>query len=172
MKNPITRTVVLSSLLALVPLAAAGQFKSGLENRPGVSESIMRPGTSDAWLGIFDPSRMSMRHTFSLSYGTFGGGRGMSLGMYTNSLYYKIADPLDVQVDVSLMYSPSSSSMGGPQKDFSGVYITRAQLNYRPSESTLLQINFQQLPMSSWMMGSPYRSPFYDFGLPRAHEDN
>ena len=172
MKTPMTRAVVLCALLALVPLAAAGQFKSSLENRPGVSESILQPGTSDAWLGIFDPNRLSMRHTFSLSYGAFGGGRGMSLGMYTNSLFYRIADPLDVQVDVSLMYSPSSSYMGGPQKDFSGIYITRAQLNYRPSQSTLVQINFQQYPVSPWMMGSPYRSPFHDFGLSRTPEDN
>jgi len=159
-------------MLALVPLAAAGQFKSSVENKPGVSESILRPAGSDALLGIFDPSRLSMHHTFSLSYGAFGGGRGMSLGMYTNSMYYKIADPLDVQMDVSLMYSPSSSYLGGAQKDFTGIYITRAQLNYRPSESTLLQVSFQQYPVSPWMMGSPYRSPFSNFGLPRTHEDN
>lgn len=172
MKTSTIRTVVLASLLALVPVVATAQFKSSVANQPGVSESILRPVGSDAWLGIFDPSRMSMRHTFSLSYGAFGGGRGMSLGMYTNSMYYKIADPLDVQLDVSLMYSPSSSQLGGAQKDFSGIYITRAQLNYRPSESTLLQINFQQYPMSPWMMGSPYRSPFSTFGLSRSHEDN
>lgn len=94
----------------------------------------------------------------------------MSLGMYTNSMYYKIADPLDVQFDVSLMYSPNNGFMGGSQKDFAGIYLTRAQLNYRPSENMMLQINFQQYPMTSWMWGSYGFSPFSNFGFSRNQE--
>ena len=148
------------------------QFKSSEANKTGVMESLLRTDGTDSWFGLFDPSRLSMRHAFSLSYATFGGGRGMSLGMYTNSLAYKISDPLDVQFDVSLMYSPNSPLMGGPQKDFAGIYLTRAQLNYRPSEKMLLQINFRQIPMTSWMGGYYARSPFDDFGFFRTQEGN
>lgn len=172
MKNLIMRTLVVVGFFSLVHPVLVAQFKSSVDNQPGVSESILRSGSSESWFGLIDPSRLSMRHSFSLSYATFGGGRGMSLGMYTNSLYYRISDPLDVQFDVSLMYSPYSSALGGPQRDFSGIYLTRAQLNYRPSANTLLQIGFQQVPMTS-MMGWGYgRSPLYDFGLPRMQEGN
>jgi len=162
--------MLLGSLLAMSQADVMGQFKSSIADKPGVSESILRPETSESLFGMFDPGRFSMRHTFSMSYATFGGGRGMSLGMYTNSMYYKIADPLDVQFDVSLMYSPNNSFMGGPQKDFAGIYLTRAQLNYRPSENMMLQINFQQVPMSSLMWGSYGYSPFSNFGFSRLQE--
>jgi hypothetical protein len=172
MKNFTIRAVALCGLIAVVQPAVLAQFKASAANKPGVSESILRSDGSDFWFGLIDPSKFSMRHAFSLSYATFGGGRGMSLGMYTNSVYYKIADPLDVQFDVSLMYSPYSSGFAGPQKDFTGIYLTRAQLNYRPSESMLLQINFQQVPATSWMGWGYGRSPLYDFGLPRTQEGN
>jgi len=172
MKLPIFRVLLVGSVVALVQPDLLAQFKSSVANQPGVSESILRPDGGNSVFGLFDPSRLSMRHTFSLSYATFGGGRGMSLGMYTNSLYYKISNPLDVQFDVSLMYSPFSSGLGGPQQDFTGIYLTRAQLNYRPSEHMLLQVNFQQVPMTSWMGWGYGRSPFFEGGFLPTQEGN
>jgi len=129
---------------------ALAQFKSEQpENRHDVSKSMMR--SSDGLLfGWLDPSRLSMHHSYSLSYSSFG-GHGVSVGMYTNSLLYRISDPLDVQFDVSLMHSPYSSF--GNSGDFSGVFLNRAQLNYRPSENMWLQIQFRQIPPMYWWNG-------------------
>lgn len=132
--------------LVLVIAPAHGQFKSGTPATTGVSSSVMRP--SDGLLfGWLDPSRLTMRQSYSLSYSTFG-GQGLSMGTYTNSLAYRISGPLDVQFDVSVLHSPFG--LPGNMPDFSGVYLTRAQLNYRPTENMWLQIQFRQLPAMYW----------------------
>lgn len=132
--------------LALVIVPARGQFKSGTPATTAVSSSVMR--ASDGLLfGWLDPSRLSMKQSYSLSYSTFG-NQGLSVGMYTNSLAYQISGPLDVRFDVSVLHSPFG--LPGNMPDFSGVYLTRAQLNYRPTENMWLQIQFRQLPAMYW----------------------
>jgi len=150
------KAMVVMMVCVSAPLMA--QFKQQVESRPSVSESLVRSGNSGLLFGWFDPSRFSMHHSFSLSYMS-AGGQGLSLGVYTNSLYYKISDPLDVQFDVSLQHSPYSSF--GNTKDFSGVYLSRAQLNYRPAENMLLQIQYRQLPSMYWW-GMNRSSMFYN----------
>ena len=92
----------------------------------------------------------------------------MSLGVYTNSLMYKISDAWDVQADISLMHSPFNSFGKQFQNSLSGIFLSRAELNYRPSKNTLFQISFHQLPpMSYWGSGyglSGYYSGFDQFG--------
>ena len=151
--------------LLLLTQAAVAQLKSKIESPPPVSESLMRSDYGDMWFGFFDPSRFSMHHGYSLSYSTFG-GQALSLGMYTNSLQYRFSEDLDLQTDVSLMHSPYSSF--GNSKDFSGLFITRAELNYRPWSNTLINIQYRQLPPTMWY-GSGYRNPFF-YGIDR-YED-
>ena len=139
-----------------VPLMA--QFKQQVESRPSVSESLVRPQNSNFLFGWFDPSQLSFHHSYSLSYMNVG-GQGLSLGVLTSSLFYKFSEPLDVQFDVSMQHSPFSSF--GNTKDLSGIYLSRAQLNYRPSENMLFQIQYSQLPtMYWWGMNRP--SMFYN----------
>lgn len=133
-------------VMACASTVAFGQFKTADQPRPTVSESLVRQD-GGLLFGWFDPSRFSMHQSYSLSYST-AGGHGMSLGVYTNSMFYQISKPLDVQFDVSVMHSPYSSF--GNAKDLSGIYLSRAQLNYRPSKNMLLQISYRQLPSMYW----------------------
>ncbi len=150
------KPLIFSLLFVSLPLMA--QFKQQVESRPSVSESLVLPQNSGFLFGWFDPSRLSFHHSYSLSYMT-AGGQGLSLGVFTSSLYYKFSEPLDVQFDVSMQHSPFSSF--GNTKDLSGIYLSRAQLNYRPSENMLLQIQYSQLPsMYWWGMNRP--SMFYN----------
>jgi hypothetical protein len=80
-----------------------------------------------------------------------GGGQNLSLGTLTSSVAYQISDPLSVQFDVSLMHSPYNNLGGDFTKNISGVYLTRAELNYKPSKNTLFQIQFRQLPSMYWL---------------------
>lgn len=138
--------------------AAQAQFKGQrAEGNTNVSEAVKR--SSDGLMfGWLDLSRLSMRHSYSLSYSSFG-GQGLSVGMYTNSLFYKFSDPLDVRFDVSLMHSPFGSF--SKSADFGGIYLTRAELNYRPSDNTWFRLQFRQLPSMYWM-GSGLTAGFYD----------
>jgi hypothetical protein len=139
-----------ASVLMVVSFMAIGQFKSQPEASSSVTGSMIRQDDGGLLFGWFDPSRFSMRNSYSLSY-TTSGGKGFSLGTLTSSLAYQISNPLSVQFDVSLIHSPYNNLGGNFAKDISGVYLSGAELNYRPSKNTLLQIQFQQLPAMYWL---------------------
>jgi len=142
-----SKTIV---ILVFVSFIAVGQFKSQPEARSSVSESIIRQDDGGLLFGWFDPSRFTINNSYSLSY-TTSGGKGLSLGTLTSSLAYQISNPLSLQFDVSLIHSPYNNLGGNFTKEISGVYLSRAELNYRPSKNTLLQIQYRQLPAMYWL---------------------
>jgi hypothetical protein len=152
-------------VLALTLLIACGtvvsQFKSKIPVQTPVSESFYQPPTDGYFFGLFDPGKLTMNHSFSFSYMSFG-GRGLSLGMYTNSLTYNFSDNLNVQTDVSFTHSPFSSFGNKFQKDLSGIWLSRFQINYRPWENTYLQFQFRQLPPTSYYGGYGFYDNYYD----------
>ena len=149
---------------------ASAQFKSTVEPQPSVAESMLRSDNGGLLFGWFDPSKFNMRQSFSLSYQTFG-GQGMSLGVYTNSLSYQFSDALDVRADVSLMASPFNSFGKQAQSSLSGLFLNRAELNYRPWKNTLLQVQFQQYP-GLYGLGAGYGFGSYLLGGYRSQEEN
>jgi len=147
------RAAVALLLAMLVSGMAVGQFRSSANSKPSVGESLIRNDDSGLLFGWFDPSRLVMHQSYSINY-TMVGGRGFSLGVYTGSLFYRFSNPLSMQFDVSLVHSPFGGFGGKFGQDISGIYLSRAQLNYRPSENTLFQIQFRQLPSMYWMNGA------------------
>lgn len=151
-------TIILASIL----LAAGGssaQFKSQVQQE--TQTSFSRLGGSSplsALFGWFNPDKFTMRHSFDLSY-TRVGGQGLSLGTYTNSMRYEIADNLNARADVSLSFSPFNTLPTFNTKDFSGLYLSRAELNYTPWDNVFMQIQYRQLPYNSYL--SPFYNPFY-----------
>jgi hypothetical protein len=161
------RVLVAMLLVSCLSGALQAQFKGQRpEGYTNVGDAVKRP--SDGLLfGWLDLSRLSMRHSYSLSYSSFG-GQGLSVGMYTNSLFYKFSNPLDVRFDVSLMHSPFGSP--GNSGNFGGIFLNRAELNYRPSENMWFQIQFRQLPALYW--GSGLSSGLYDGFRSDLHEED
>jgi hypothetical protein len=150
---------------------ASAQFKTSIEPRSTVAESILKSDDGGFLFGLFNPNNFSMHHSFSLSYQTFG-GQGLSMGMYTNSMAYKFSDDLDVNADISLMASPYNTLGKQYQSSLSGLFLNRAQLNYRPWKNALFQIQFQQVP-ATYMMGSGFLGGNYFFGgINRYQDDN
>jgi hypothetical protein len=145
-------------LIVLVCGVVDAQFKSGIRQEPSVSESLVRPNDSGLMFGLFDPSKLTMRNSYSLSYSSFG-NQGVALGVFTNSLAYKFSDALSMQTDISVMHSPYNSLGDKYGKSLSGIYLSRAELNYKPSENTLFQIQFRQMP-NSFLYGG-YGSPYW-----------
>ena len=144
---------IVAVVLAFGTLSA--QFKTKMDEEPDVSQSLVRSDDSGSLFGWFDPGKLKMAQSFSLSYQTFG-KNGVSLGVYTNSLSYQVSKPLSLQMDVSVMNSPYSSLGGDFAKSLSGIYLTRAALSYKPSENTLFQIEFRQFPSSLYYGGYGY----------------
>ncbi len=148
---------------------ASAQFKTSIEPRSTVAGSILKSDNDGFLFGLIDPNNFSMHHSFSLSYMT-AGGQGLSMGMYTNSMAYKFSDDLDVNADISLMASPYNTFGKQYQSSLSGLFLNRAQLNYRPWKNTLFQVQFQQLPVT-YMMGSGFMRGNSFFGGLNRYQD-
>lgn len=148
-------------MVCLLLLAAGGaraQFKPDVAHPSESSGGLITQPPSEMMFGWFDPNRFTMRQSVEFSYQSFA-GQGMSLGTYTNTMMYQFADNLNARADVSMSYSPSNSfsSFGAKgSNNFSGIYLSNAQLSYRPWENFQVQIQYSQLPY-----GSYYYSPFY-----------
>jgi hypothetical protein len=136
---------------------ASAQFKNSVPSEQGVSSSIIRTPSASDWFGFFNPDNLFMRQSYSMSYSSFG-GQGLALGRYTNSMMYKISPTLDAQLDVSLQHSPYSTLPRSLQNSFTGVFLDRAQINYRPAQNVLLQVSYRQLPWSYYYGYSPLNS--------------
>jgi len=156
----------LTVVLLLFTATANAQFKSQVDKESRISDAIYENTGSSFLFGWFNPERFHMRHSVSMSYTTFGSS-GMSLGTYTNSMMYQFTDNLNARADVSVGFSPfnSMSKMGGMQNSFTGIYLSRAEINYRPWENFFVQLQYRQSPYGSWY-GSRFSDPwFFDTGF-------
>jgi len=151
------RMLVAAAVALLFASASMAQFKTQVEQGPRVSDGVSSQ-TGSFLFGWFNPESFRMRHSFDLSYHTMG-GQGMSLATYTNSMTYDIAENLNARADVSMSYSPYNtfSTFGGKKNDLSSIYLSRAEVNYKPWENVLVKFQYRQVPY-----GNYYYSPFYN----------
>jgi hypothetical protein len=131
-------------LFVSVSFAALGQFRDDGLKKTSVKEGIVDESSGYA-LGFMNSENFRMKHSFSLSYSSFG-GNGISLGTYTNSMFYKLMSNMNVQMDVNFMFSPYSSFGETFQKDISGVYISKAAINYYPFKDLHVSIQYRNVP--------------------------
>ncbi len=144
-------------LLITLSFIALAQFKTQSE-KPSVVQSMIRPVTSaNNFLGFLNSNSFMMKHNFSLNYMSFG-GTSLSLASYTNSIFYRISEPLDVRFDVTLQGSPFGNSTY--QNSLNGIYLSRAQLNYKPWENFLIKFEYNQLPMGFYGLSNPWYNPY------------
>jgi len=155
-----TLKIVLFCLLFASGVAA--QLRSTTIEEQSASVSLVRPGTSlSSFFGLLNPDKFLMNHTLSYSY-LNSGGAGLSVASYTNSIFYKIADPLDVRMDITLQGSPFGQTAGADRNDLSRVYLSRLELNYQPWKDVFLQLQYRETPYFS---RRDFYDPFY-FGQP------
>lgn len=155
--------VVLLFAALLLAGTSSAQLKSQIDEQQNVSQSMLRPLSTSNFLGLLDLSRLSMHQNISLGY-VSGGGTGLSLASYTNSLNYQIADPLNIRMDVTLQGSPFGSSNSNLSTNLNKLFISTAELNYRMNDNMFIQFRYQQLPYNRWLMADPfgdYRAPYY-----------
>jgi hypothetical protein len=156
------RVVTLIAVMVVLAGSSGAQLKSQLQQETSISSGLMSPSAPSLLFGWFNPEKFHMRHTFSLQYMT-AGSHSLSLGMYTNSMMYEIADNLDAQADISLMYSPYNSlSTFNKKDDLSSIFLSRAQINYRPWENFLFQVQYRSYPYGTYNYYSPFHhNPWY-----------
>lgn len=150
-------------ILAFLFVAAApagAQFKSQEEQGVSVSRTLVHPGAGiSSFLGFLDPNSFMMHHSLSFSYAT-AGGTGLSLASYTNSMLYRVSDPLQVRFDLTLQGSPFGNYGAVNQGDLSRLYLSRAELNYHPWENFNVNVQYRQIPFGT-LINRPYSSPLF-----------
>ena len=100
-----------------------------------------------------------MRHSIRMSYSSFA-GQGVALGMYTNSMFYRLMTNLNVQMDISIVHSPYSTLGETFQKNISGIYISNAAINYRPWKDVSIHLQYRSMPYG---YGGYYNPVFSQF---------
>lgn len=147
--------------LFFIPSILSAQLKR--QDKPvQISQELVRPA-SDQWLGlsILDPSKFSMSHSFSMSYFSLG-GRGISQGMYLNTMRYEIAPPLMLTVQWGIQNYPYNSLAKDHPVFQSGFFLSGAELKYQPTKNIEMRLQYRSMP------GLYNRSLLYDpFGFPR-----
>ncbi len=159
------RIIVAVAVALLCASASMAQFKTQVDQGPIVSDGVSSSQSTGSFLfSWFNPANFHMRQSFDLSYQTFG-GQGMSLGTYTNSMTYDFSNKLNARADISLSYSPYNtfSTFGGKSNDLSKIYLSRAEVNYKPWENVLFRVQYQQIPYGGYY-NSPFYSPWYREG--------
>ena len=152
------KVAALLVLMLLFSTASYAQFRDQLSQGTNVDNSLFRSGdNSGSLFSFFNPANFSMRQSISMNYMTMG-NQAMSLAMYTNSMSYRISEPLTLSADVSLMSSPYSTLGNSFAKNISGIYLTRAELNYHPSKEFSIDVQFDQNPLYR------YYNPYYYYG--------
>ncbi len=137
----------------LVSVNINAQFKDA-EKPVNIRQGIVQSEYTSMYLGFINPENFSMNHTFSMSYSA-GSNFGYALGVYTNTMAYKFTQNLNLEEDASFVNSPYSTFGDGFAKQVNGIYLSRIQLNYQPSDKTSITLQFNQNPTEF------YNSPFY-----------
>lgn len=139
------------SLLFLLTfvITVNAQFKSDSDTKIDLTSRMIKTPTSSFVLGFINPNNLFMNHSFSMSYMS-AGGNGLALGVYTNSLYYKISDKMNVLLETSIVNSPYSTLGREAANSINGIYIRRAEFNYRISKNSSLSIQFSNDPTRTY----------------------
>ncbi len=145
-------------ILSVISSVSVAQFKDGDKNSTTIRETITNYSPSGFFTSFFNPNKLAMKHSIDMSYSAFG-GNGVAVSTYTNSMFFKFNDNLNIEVDASLVTSPYSSFGNEHQKSINGIYLTRAQLNYKMSENSNLMIQYYSMPQGTYH--NSYYSPFY-----------
>jgi hypothetical protein len=142
-----------SVLVIVIPSLMFAQLKSGVKPAPSISEELKLPSNGISGLGsLLDPSKFNMSQSYSVMYSNFA-GRGNTFGLYTNTIDYRISDPLSLRLHLGYLHQPFMKGLGLDN----GFLLGGAELNYKPMDNMLINIQYGNFPIR------PYNNnPFYN----------
>ena len=152
--------ILLLLIAAMLPTFATAQFRGEEPGPPSVRDGVYRNTGSNTILGFFNPDNLEMRHSLSVSYGSVG-DQGVGVSMYTNSLRYRISEPLSVRADIAMMFSPFGSMSSRFQQDLSGIFLRRASIDYRPDNNMRISLQYRNDP---YALRGPYAGGWSGLG--------
>ena len=148
-------------ILLLIPCLAFAQLKKD-SKQPDFTNILAKPENSFL-MSFLDPSKFQMNHSFSMSFGA-GGGQQMLQNAYVNTMFFQFSENLTLTTDLGIMQTPyhtfgENSSVSNPQ------FFGGAQLNYKISDKSFLQLRFESVPYNYFNSRNNYYDPFYRSNL-------
>jgi len=132
-------------------------------------ETKVKLKSNNLIFGFINPKNFSLKHSFNLSYQTYGNA-SYSIASYTGTLSYKILNNLNISADVTMQYSPfanigSSNSVlnNDFQNSLNGVYLSRVSLNYKPMKNMFINIEYVNNKSNNYFLNDYYFSRWNDF---------
>lgn len=142
-------TAFIFSILLSTQLSA--QLRENLSKSYEFSGPIInsQAPTVQTWLSDFFQNKVSMGHSYSMSFGAVGGSY-QNVNAYTNTVNIAFSEDLTGRVDVSFLHSPFGGSgfVNSDNNLNSEVIIRNAELNYQISDNAHIRVQYQQLPRS------------------------
>lgn len=158
----------MKKLIILLVFAANitfAQFKSDLEKPVDIKAGITNYNPSSLFLGFINLNNLEMHHSLSMSYGA-SSNYGIALSTYTNSLSYKFSDDLNLEIDASIVNTPYNTLGDTFTNSINGIYLSRAQLNYKLSENSNITLQFRSGPGTYYdpygFYSGYHRNSFFD----------
>ena len=141
-------------LIALIAIISVGlgQLKSDLSQNNAIFNN---PVSSDgSILSLFDPSRFSMNHSFSMSMLNMN-SQSVGVASYTNNMNFLLRDNLRVQTYLTFM-QPQMLSTNSPTPYSNSQLYFNTVLDYQPTDNTHFQVSFGNYPRYSRYQTSPF----------------
>lgn len=158
------RIIILIAVIVLTSGSSFAQFKGYDDKGPSKNTT----GSNNLLFGFINPNKFSMNHSFNVSMVNSAYGN-VSLTSYINTMNYQFNDRFNISADVKLQYSPfadnglGSASSQALQKNLSGVFLSRASLNYKISDNSFINFEYRRIDQSDYLNNSynpfsPYSS--------------
>lgn len=138
--------VALSFVFTTGTAAFAGDLPA---NQAQPETATPQPGSTNLYtrytpFQLLDLSKLSFRHSYSMSY-VSSGGYSANRGVYTTSIGYRISDPLYVQLDLGLVHQPGAL-FGGDSRQLDAQVRPNFFLRYAPSRKFSLIVDVRTMP--------------------------
>ena len=149
MVNNLKYIVILISVISI----GFGQYRSSVDTG---SDIFTNPAQNDNSINsLFDPSRFSMNHSFSMSMLNMN-SQSIGVASYTNNMNFTLRDNLRLQTYLTFMQPRMmSSEMANPYSN-TQLYFD-ATLDYSPTPNTHFIFNFGNYPQfSRYSTTSPF----------------
>ena len=122
-------------LMLSLPILSFAQLKEQAK-LPSMSQVIANP-SSNLIFGFINPDNIDMHHQFSMSYMTMG-RNNLMLNAYTNTINYRISNPLMLRLNLGVMNSPYGSFSNPALNNTQ--FFGGAELLYRPTENSMIKV--------------------------------
>ena len=146
-------------LIAVFIISSSGFGQQRSQAKPFDMSSVLRSlttsGAGQYSLFGFNPDNLQMRHSYEMSFFSFG-GQSLTQAIYMNTIKYKISDPVSLTFQWGVHHQPFNGMIKN-NISTQGAFISGAELKYQPSDKVMFKIQYNSYPYGV----NPYYNPSY-----------